>query len=253
MLCNQTTRSRLAAATSSPILLLAALIAVGCGGCSATNGYNQAGVAAFNQGNYAVALSDFQMAADSNPLNADAVYNMARVHHDIGTKQGSRSDLDRAEAYYNQALDIDRDHVGAHRALAVLLVETGREDSAFKLMQNWTQSSPQVADARIELARLYEEFGDKQTALLHLNQALAIDGSIARIHGTMGKLREEMGQYDQALANYERSLQLDRLQPQANMIAARIGTLRQATSSSFGAMAPNGTRTVTPVLSSNRY
>lgn len=46
---------------------------------------------------------------------------------------------------------------------------------------------------------------------------------------------------------------LNNMQPQANMIASRIETLRKATSSSFGAMAPNGTRTVTPVLGSNRY
>lgn len=233
----------------APLVLLPALAAL-CGCTMATSGHNQAGVQAYNQGQYAVALQRFQLAADSDPRNADAVYNMARVHHDIGSKQGSPSDLERAEAYYNQCLDIDPNHVGAHRALAVLLVETGREDAAFRLLKNWTVTSPQVADARVELARLHQEFGDKETAMLHLNQAIQLDGQNTRAWTAMAALRQETGDLNQALANYQRSYTLNSFQP---TIASKIEQLRRATSNSVGSMSPNGTRTVTPEIGGTRY
>jgi tetratricopeptide (TPR) repeat protein len=216
----------------------------------ATSGHNQAGVQAFNQGQYVVALQRFQLAADGDPLNADAVYNMARVHHELGTKGGSTSDLERAETYYNQTLDIDPNHTAAHRALAVLLIESGRTDSAFRLLKNWTTTSPQAADARVELARLYEEFGDKETAILHLNQAIALDGQNTRAWTALANLRQETGDLNQALANYQRSLTLNSMQP---TIASRIEHLRRATSTGFGSMSPNGTRTVTPTIGGTRY
>ena len=40
--------------------------------------------------------------------------------------------------------------------LAVLLAETGRQDQAFTLLKNWASTDPKSADARIELARLYQ-------------------------------------------------------------------------------------------------
>lgn len=231
-------------------LLAALLVGLGAGCQMATSGHNQAGVQAYNQGQYVAALQRFQLAADSDPRNSDAVYNMARVHHELGSKQASASDLERAETYYNQCLDIDPNHAGAHRALAVLLVETGREDAAFRLLKNWAVASPEIADARIELARLHEEFGDSETAMLQLTQALQLNGQDARIHNALANLRQKSGQYDQALANYQRSYTLNSMQP---TVAARIEQLRRATSDGFGSMSPNGTRTVTPTIGGSRY
>ncbi len=121
--------------------------------------------------------------------------------------------LQQAETLYNQCLDRNPNHADCHRALAVLLVQTDRSDRAFALLKNWAIRSPQNADARVELARLYEEFGDTKTAELQLQQALQLDQTNKRAWTAMAYLRESNGDMPQALANYQRAYALGRLQP----------------------------------------
>ena len=61
----------------------------------------------------------------------------------------------------------------------------------------------------MEIARLYQEFGDQTQATNLLANALQIDGSNVRALKAMGHVRELQGQYNLALDNYLRSYQLD--------------------------------------------
>lgn len=214
-------------------------------GCQfAADGQNVQGVRYFQSGRYQDAMQQFQRVLATNPANSDAYYNMASTYHTMGYQQQDASMVQQAEALYNQCLDLSPDHPDCHRGLAVLLVQTEREDSAFKLLKNWAMRSPHVADARVELARLYDEFDQPETAQLHLQQALQIDQTNSRAWAALANLREEAGDYSQALANYQRSYQLNTLQPQ---IGQRIALLnrRLATTSGFGSTGA-GTRMVTP-------
>jgi tetratricopeptide (TPR) repeat protein len=206
------------------------------------DGQNVEGVRLVQQGQPQAALQRFQQAITSNPMNADGYYNMAATYHRLGSEQKNRQLLDQAETLYNQCLDLNENHVDCRRGLAVLLVETERSDRAFNLLKNWVTSNPQLADARIELARLYEEFGDLETAKLHLNQAILVDQSNHRAWAALGKIREEVGDYQQALANYQRSYSLNGFQP---AVAQRIASLTQASVSGGSSTTTSGTRTVT--------
>jgi tetratricopeptide (TPR) repeat protein len=81
----------------------------------------------------------------------------------------------------------------------------------------------------VELARLYEEFGDAETAKNNLQTAVQLDQSNSRAWAALGRLRDRAGDPSQALANYQRSLQLNRQQP---AIAERVAYLQ--------AQVPNG-------------
>jgi Flp pilus assembly protein TadD len=208
------------------------------------------GAKLFQQGNYQLALQRFQQAVSADPRNPDAYYNLASTLHRVGSQTDNQDMLKQAETVYNQCLDLNENHVECRRGLAVLLVEAGREESAFKLLSNWVSQRPDLADARIELARLYEEFGDVETAKLHLNQAVMVDQRNARAWAALGKIREQAGEREQALANYQRSIQIN---PQQPAIGARIASLS-------GSIAPDvqitmpGTRTVTaPRSQRQRY
>jgi len=212
-------------------------------GCKmAADGRNLQGVRMFQQGQYTAAIQQFQEAITADPTNADAYYNMAATLHRLGSQNGSQENLAQAETLYNQCLDADEEHIDCHRGLAVLLVETGRPDSAFRLLKNWVSSSPELADARIELARLYEEFGDPETAKIHLNQAVMSDQHNHRAWAALGQIRERLGDYEQALANYERSWRLNTFQPG---VADRIAVLNRTMRAGVDATGPSsGTRTV---------
>lgn len=214
---------RLPKRTAAGGLMLVLTIAAGCSVLA--QGENVQGVRLFQQGNYQAALESFQRALQNDPNNADAYYNLAATYHRLAALNRRQSDYDQAESFYNQCLDHNPDHQPCYRALAVLLVEQQRSEEAFRLLEGWADRSPARPEPKIELARLFEEFGDKNAARAHLIEAVASDPSNARALTALGRIREELGEYDQALADYERSLQSDRFQPK---VVERVAALRAA-------------------------
>ena len=223
-------------------LLLAAalpLAAAGCGGFAA-QGRNAEGVRLFQKDRYQEALKQFQEATYSDPNNADSYYNLAATYHRIGRIEHRQSDLDQAETYYNLCLDRNASHTDCYRGLAVLLTQQGRNEEAFRLVQGWVDRQPGLADAKVELARLNEEFGNRQVAKEHLIEALAVQPDNPRALTALGKIREDAGDKAQALANYQRSLQYDNRQPQ---VASRVASLQSGASGTMGPPAVDlGTR-----------
>ena len=204
--------------------LIALLLSLtGCG--MSAHGLNTQGVKFFRQGQHQAALGQFQRAMTADPYNADGYYNTASTYHRQGIERKDRQLLEQSETLYNQCLDFDPNHVECHRGLAVLLIQTDRKKEAFEFMKKWALQNPKNAEARIELARLHHEAGDRETASLQLQQALAIDSRNPRAWTAMGHLRDQSGDTAQALANYQRSYALNRSQP---AVAHRIAAISRS-------------------------
>jgi tetratricopeptide (TPR) repeat protein len=216
------------AAVYSPTLarfLVFALLTIAGSGCGlVAQNRNADGLRYFNRGQLAVAQARFEAAKQAQPRNADAYYNLGAVAHLQGFQNRNTAQLGQAESLYRQCLAFNPNHVDCHRGLAVLLAQTQRVDQAFELMKNWSVTNPRSADARIELARLYEEYGDLRTAELQLQQALQLDLNNPRVHASLGSIKEKMGDLPQALANYQRSYSLNTFQPG---VPERIASLQQ--------------------------
>lgn len=226
------------------------LMALAAAGCKvASDGQNLHGARSFQNGNYDVAMQSFQKAVATDPTNADGYYNMACTMHRMGIARNDQNMLNQAETLYNQALDLDPNHTDCYRALAVLLVETGRSDKAFNLLKNWAVRNPNVADARVELARLYEEFGDPEAAKAYLTEAVGLDQYNARAWNALARLREQSGEYTQALANYQRSYSLNQFQPE---IMERMAALNRTIASQYSSTQSTDTRTVSSGAPTNR-
>ncbi|MEZ6106469.1 MAG: tetratricopeptide repeat protein [Pirellulaceae bacterium] len=125
---------------------------------------NTQGAQLFQTGRYNDAITSFQQALQRDPANADACYNLASTYHHLGMASRDTAMVTQAEALYNECLNREPNHVDAHRGLAVLLVQDGRKDAAFTLLRRWAAGAPLSPEPKIELARLYREFGDTQTA-----------------------------------------------------------------------------------------
>lgn len=201
-----------------PIFAIAFSLAAN--GCSMAK--NGTGVALYQQGRYAEALQVFEQAKQTDPANADTYYNLASTYHRLGNNSKDKKMLENAEAIYNQCLDLSPDHVECHRALAVLLVDTGRSDKAFALVKNWAQRSPRLSDPRVELARLHQEFNQTKIAAQYLDEALAMDPNNARAWAARGRMRETSGELMQAVQNYQQSLAINSVQPE---LYQRIGAI----------------------------
>lgn len=201
---------------------------------------NSEGVRMFQQAYYQGAQQRFQQAIQSDPNNPDSYYNLARTYHQLGKLHNQPSDFQQAESYYHQCLDRDPNKQDCYRGLAVLLVEQNRSGDAFKLMEGWAARNPSLAAAKIELARLHEESGNRDAAKHQLIEAVAVDPANSRALAALGKLREDAGETMQAVANYQRALQIDPNQPQ---LASRVGAL--STPVAPLSAPPGGTQMVT--------
>jgi tetratricopeptide (TPR) repeat protein len=201
-----------------------AFLAAGCNQMN-SQALNSEGVRLYQLGNYQEAAGQFQRAIAADPKGATSYYNLAAALHKSGKLAGRQQDLVQAEQLYNQCLNYDPNHAEAYRGLAVLLSETGRQDASYRLLEGWAARSPQLADPRIELARLLEENSNVDQASSRLVEALAIDPHNSRALTALGRLREVSGDRAQALANYQRSLSVNRFQPE---ISARVAALQAA-------------------------
>lgn len=220
----------------------AGLLTVLSAGCSwMSTGENSEGVRMFQQGYYDAAAGKFRTAMQNDPNNPDSYYNLAAYYHRQGKLQQRPSDTAQAESYYRQCLDHDPNHLACRRGLAVLLVEQGRSEEAFKMLEDWSTENPSQPTPKIELARLYEEFGDKNAAKENLTAALTISPNDPRALAALGKLREESGDVNQAVANYQRSLMVNRFQPE---LAQRVNALQAAGVTGAPYTTASGTRMV---------
>ncbi len=221
---------------SAYVLGWIALLAA-CTGCNmSARMRNTRGVREYRLGKYNEAMQKFQRALAADPNNADAYYNLASTYYMMAQQNGDRSLMQQSEGLYHQCLDNDPDHVACYRGLASLLVATDRKDSAFTMMRRWGERSYGSAEPRIELARLYEEFGEKDAAVQCLTDALQVDAKNSRAWAALGRLREEKGDYVQALADYQQSYDLNRFQPG---ISQRIASLQKPAPNSGQALPPS--------------
>ena len=104
-----------------------------------------------------------------------------------------------------------------------MLIESGREQFAFDLLNEWRTRSPQNEAPLVELARVYQEYGDNRRAVDLLSDALKINSQNVRALAAMGHVREAQGQYQLALNNYARALQID---PRLPGVAQRVAALQ---------------------------
>ncbi len=204
--------------------VLVALVVLAAGCQAPGTSQNADGVRYFQEGQSQAAVYEFQRRYAANPTNPDAYYNLAAAYHYLGKQNGDTALLEQSENLYHQCLDLNPDHVACHRALAVLLVDTNRPQSAFTLLERWSTRSPQLSDPRIELARLHEEFGEADVASRYLGEAIDVDPSNARAWAAAGAIAEGQGQYAQALSNYQQSYYLNNYQPG---LAQQINYLQQ--------------------------
>jgi tetratricopeptide (TPR) repeat protein len=207
------------------VLPLFCVVVVVLAGCNLqSNRKNVAGREAFERGQYAVAINEFQKSLNANPNNADAYYNLAASFGALGKQAKNKQWLEQAEQLYRQSISLNDQHVDAHRGLAGLLIETGREQFAFDLMNQWKQRYPTSTQPLVELARLYQEYGDTNRATDLLADALRINPGDVRSLVAMGHIREVGGQTHLAIDNYLRALQQDLVQRVA-ALQSRVAAL----------------------------
>lgn len=208
---------------SAPFMILIVVLCILVSGCisSATSSKSACmqGVEAFHLGNYAQASVQFQKALRENPQDADALYNMGAVYHQLWIANQNSSDAAQAEQYYRDALNKNPNMAEAYRAIAVLMTTQGRRDEAFQTLRAWALRDQMSAAPRLELARLCEEQGYSDAAVKYINDALKVEPDNPRALAAYGRLREKTGDTNGAMMCYVQAQEKARTPELQNYIA----------------------------------
>ncbi|MEM9410803.1 MAG: hypothetical protein AAGA30_06795, partial [Planctomycetota bacterium] len=159
-----------------------------------------------------------------------ANHTLGSTDYQLGNQSNNSEWIAQSEQLFRQAISINDQHVPAHRSLAALLVETDRQKFAFDLVDDWRNRYPRSAEPLIEIARLYQEYGDNRRATDFLSDAVRLDSQNVRALKALGHVREAQGQLNLALENYNRALSLDNTQydiaQRAQQISTRLAQLQ---------------------------
>lgn len=178
--------------------------------------YNEDGVYLFAQAQYRPALESFELALTLQPQDASLLFNAGQCHDRLG-------DAQTAEKYYLECLQQSAKHVEARRAYVALLARTGRGDQSNKLIDQWLNQQPDLADAYVlDAWRLRQQNAIPQ-AHGRLQQALALDPHHAAALTELGIIYEQTGMPDRAYVLYERILARE---PRNYEVAQRLEQLK---------------------------
>jgi tetratricopeptide (TPR) repeat protein len=148
--------------------------------------HNGLGLIAADQGKPAEAAREFEQATALDPNNASYWTNLGNARRATGDAAG-------ADNAYRHALDIDARAADAANGLGVLLVEARRPGEAVTWFERALAASPDLVEARLNLAIARQESGDKQGAAEAYRRVLAARGNHPREKEAAAKLLDALG------------------------------------------------------------
>lgn len=197
--------------------VMALVVAAGCQTTAdlRVKEFSDDGIQMFARGNFPAARDSFEAALTLTPQDPGLLYNLGQCYDRLG-------DWRKAEQYYLTCLQLAPTHGDARQAQASLLYRTGRTDEANRLILEWLQQQPNLADAYVlDAWRLRQDKALPQ-AQGRLQQALALEPNNRRALVELGIIYEMLAMPERALALYERALIVDPRQPE---IAERVAQM----------------------------
>jgi Flp pilus assembly protein TadD len=136
-----------------------------------------AGIRAFDAGNYADARKSFEAAAKKNPGDYQALYNLGMACEKLG-------DPPAAESAYKAALAVKPDLDSAAAELSALYVDAGRNDDALAIARTGLAKHPGSAALHENMGIALAAKGDQDNASKEFSSALQLTPNEAMFHLT---------------------------------------------------------------------
>ena len=159
-------------------------------------------------------LSDEQAAARERELESyvaamHSMLDFASSGLNLGNLYDAQGDVDTAEKYYREAIEVDSLFFPAKINLAILLSRQGEDREAESLLRDVVAAYPEQYDAAYSLALLLVASGQREEALTYLDQAARGLPGRPRVHYNRGLLLAQMGNDEDAEAALSTALQLE--------------------------------------------
>lgn len=156
--------------------------------------------AAFEDGNYVVAIALTDSAEKMAPDLADIHFMRGRIYTEMNR-------LDVANAAYEVVLETDPQYRGAHMNLGINHARRGDLRDAIKRFRQEEALAPNT-NLYLEIGRAYAKLGEADSARTAYQEAIRLDSTNATAHMWLGQLFEEMGDFEQALEHSRRGAEI---------------------------------------------
>ncbi|HRV94370.1 MAG TPA: tetratricopeptide repeat protein [Anaerolineae bacterium] len=216
--------------------------------------FYQRGLDYLDQGEYELAIEEFNRAAQLDPNSADIYANRGLAHHWLDAPGEANADYSRAIeldpdfylTYYNRGVSFD-DRGDHERAVADYrrAVERNPEDVsshnnlawglAFYLDTNYDEALEHaLTSVELEsndynqdtLALVYLKLERYEDALTHYNEALTLNDQQAESYRGRGEANAALGNVQAAIEDYQTYLRLTPTAPDQEEIEAKLDALR---------------------------
>ncbi|MEM8582952.1 MAG: tetratricopeptide repeat protein [Bacteroidota bacterium] len=137
------------------------------------------GRAAYLRKSYPTAIAYLQRALefdnDSPEIRSDLLTTLSEAAKDAGQNRG---DLDQAQAYIDQALQLDSSHYPSLRLQGVIVGVSGNPQGAISWFERAAQVRPDEAGAWYDLGTAYYQAGDQLTGQQYIDKAVQMNPNI---------------------------------------------------------------------------
>ncbi|MCB9101532.1 MAG: tetratricopeptide repeat protein [Anaerolineales bacterium] len=214
----------------------------------------QRGLEYLDQGEYQLAIEQFNQAAQLDPNSADIYANRGLAHHWLdapgeanadysraieldpdfyltyynrGVSFDDRGDHERAVADYRRAVERNPDDVSSHNNLAwglAYYLDTDYDEALEHALKSVELESNDFNEDT--LALVYLKLEQYEDALSHYNEALALNDQQVESYRGRAEAHAALGHTQAAIEDYETYLRLSPAAPDRDEVEAKLNALR---------------------------
>lgn len=188
---------------------------------SASRRHVQEGLRAAQLGDIGRAVREFEIAAELDGENVDALYNLGLAYVDEGRNY-------EAVGAYLRALRLRPNSAAIHLNLGNAYNRLGDKVRALQEWKTVLQLDERAVPPRINLAIAASMDGQTDLALRYLTEAAELEPDNAGVHYNLGALYMQLGQFEKAETEFQRARQSNADLPYLLFNLAKVYELRGA-------------------------
>lgn len=139
----------------------------------------------------------------SNGEEIEVLISLALIYHNLGK-------LEKAKAYYKEAISINEDEERAYYGLAVIYDENSEYEKAINLYKKAIYINPNYNKAYFFLANAYDILGDKESAIKYYEKLLELNEEDFWANINLGSIYEELDINNLAYKKFSKALDIDK-------------------------------------------